>query len=446
MAIFSKRRHPTWRSLAIILIAALLLFAGWRSFHTNETPTTPAQIAAATPTADWHMPPLSNSDTANLASGKTSVVARAGATAAPSVNTARSAVIEAEICGHGKLPLRDVANGFPGALAVPAVAALSGIFKRMAKAEGERDRALALLAQSYFATDFVTGLGSSQRPLCGVDPDCILRANSDLQAPFLTPLVGMASTTTDPAVYASALRACSQVKVKACDVLTPARWTHLDPDNGAAWIMTANWAEQSGDLPGWERALQRAAGAREFDLRALRLDQIVLREDFAALPAAVRATAMLPLMFPAQEDGLIALLAPAIRYCRSEATGLAVQREACGALADLLMNREKSLTALRAATWMGNNNFSEQKTAALEEEIDALAYAERLRRQNTGSLGCARVEQLPNDVRSMQSGGPTALLRKWLADRGETNTSAATKQRQYFKELMDAQSRDSLKK
>ena len=29
-------------------------------------------------------------------------------------------MIEAEICGHGKLPLRDVANGFPGALAVYA--------------------------------------------------------------------------------------------------------------------------------------------------------------------------------------------------------------------------------------------------------------------------------------------------------------------------------------
>lgn len=88
----------------------------------------------------------------------------------------------------------------------------------------------------------------------------------------------LAAASQDPFIYAMALEACKGrvgAERGSCNLLSPAQWVRLDPDNAVPWQALAAQAHAAGEPLTEDMALQSAARARRNDVHAGRLAGLV---------------------------------------------------------------------------------------------------------------------------------------------------------------------------
>jgi hypothetical protein len=165
--------------------------------------------------------------------------------------------------------------------------------------------------------------------LDGAPPDALLRS---------------AASTTDPVIYALAMRAClrDERASPACGPLSAAQWARLEPDNAMPWFALAARARSQRDVDAEAEAMHRASLAKTSDPHLNLLSSILLPALRPDLPAQERTLVMLAVT--SADASVLPVYAGAPEgYCEPARLD-ANRRQTCEAIATLLV--EKGLTAL----------------------------------------------------------------------------------------------------
>jgi hypothetical protein len=217
-------------------------------------------------------------------------------------------------------------------------------------------------------------------------------------------LAVMAASTRDPRLYALALRACWHKASRACQSLSPRRWSELDPQNAMPWLMMMDEAATSQDVSGFQEALYHATHAQRLAERAQAPVQAIVdaaSDDPSSLVAA-RSLAIDAIGIAAAQVG------PAsIDACRNATPSDANLWQECTAMVDLLEHRSDSLFARMVGAAIdkrqtGNEEPAKQ-VAAQMQQLAALDLA--------SSSNCSDLRGKLSLMRRMAVDGETAIHR-----------------------------------
>lgn len=188
-------------------------------------------------------------------------------------------------------------------------------------------------------------------------------------------LANLAGTTTDPVVYALALRVCGRQSGNSsggyCDAISPEGWAQIDPDNAAAWLDVARDLEQRPELGGAAEALRNAAAAHRYDSGTDSLVAIAL----PAMPAG--HTLFEQYFLTADLTGFQAAMAvpswlTAMRCTDIERGSPNVLKD-CSAIAETLVATGKGTTDLAIGARLGEKvGWSAQRVKDLRRQEEAL--------------------------------------------------------------------------
>ena len=214
-------------------------------------------------------------------------------------------------------------------------------------------------------------------------------------------LAALAASTSDPRLYALALRSCWGHAKSACEGLSARRWAELDPDNAMPWLMMLDEAGRDSDLSGAQEAMfhiSRAPRLAERNWAPLQPIVDAASDDPESL-AAARALAI-------EATGISAAQVGPIGYtvCKHATPANANVWQQCVAMADLLTHRSDSLQARLIGASM-----AQRLTGDLRPREKAEAQMKRMLSATLeldGSTGC-------RDLR-----GKLALMRR-VAVEGE---------------------------
>lgn len=321
---------------------------------------------------------------------------RVAATAAP-----RLADDEAEVCGLGVVRIDDE-SPLPQHLIPDNVRALAlqRLGLAMAASRDERLRAADMLLRARLAVAPEALAGAAD-----ADAACRRARDSGLeetarfcveeqarsQLALLEPaaaavdqLARMAAMSGDPQIYAFAFEACNPGGLSFhgrdgnCQLVTPEQWARLAPADAEPWLHLAAQAQAVGDAPAVSAALGRAAQAQTLGANAaapLALAAGALPEGMPVL----EQTAVL-VAFGALDAGAVPIgLEVVDTACNESALHDAARRQACGALARMLVERGRLSTAVTVGVQLGERlGWPADRTGAmLREQRAALDAAMR---------------------------------------------------------------------
>ena len=151
-----------------------------------------------------------------------------------------------------------------------ASAAFSEATGSLSRSDNPRDHALGLYLQLHQVEWQAKEVeGSAYRP-CLEGGNCRRNESTELsqrmRAASTEPLVRLALTGNDPAIYAAAVYACDHRRSAPCASISVTDWAKREPDNAAIWLMFAEEAASRKDIIARDAALQRAVSAPEFNL------------------------------------------------------------------------------------------------------------------------------------------------------------------------------------
>jgi hypothetical protein len=157
--------------------------------------------------------------------------------------------------------------------------------------------------------------------------------------------VALASTTSDPVVYAIAYEGCRALSIPdalvshspGCESMDVHRWATLDPQNAVPWLVAALEADVAGDQAAVAYAMHHAAEARTYDTYSMALTRSVDRV-IPGDPDSLEHTALEAELIPTVASGRRFSLAPLLRYCGRRTIDLEGRRQDCQAIGGLLVN------------------------------------------------------------------------------------------------------------
>jgi hypothetical protein len=299
--------------------------------------------------------------------------------------TARSLAEEAgnafDVCGLDPMPV--ATRGAPAADPIPpqtlreARARVAGALQR---STDERVRAVAAL------------LPDAAVPL----------AATATSAPALTvangalgQLAQLAARSRDPVVYSLAVQGCSAAGAppRACELVSVAQWSRLEPGNAVPWLHLAAAAHARADSAGESEAMYRAANAAQSNPHWGAVPAIVAQALPADVPAIARTVAILD-AWSVQEALTLPPLQVALDHCSAAALRDSNRRQTCEGLAGVLV-----ATAMTAYEAHGGRRIAERLgwpddrlTALRDEERSALDAAGR--HIASGGLSCVGIERI----------------------------------------------------
>ena len=223
-------------------------------------------------------------------------------------------------------------------------------------------------------------------------------------------LATMATSTTDPRIYALAFRTCAVSSEAACQALSARRWAALDPDNAVPWLFLLNDAERARDLSGQQEAWFHIATAARFDERFYAPLQPILAAA-ADSPDDQKAAGVLSVLGIGVAAAQPIAFGPLLQGCRGEALADANRAQLCTRVADLLFDhsdapntrligagitkrmtgdgRRGDQVAAETQFWIANDPVAPQGCVELRRQLDVLhdlathgshgAYAARVR-------------------------------------------------------------------
>lgn len=378
--------------LATLIASALLLIAGlcwwWHLF------------SAASPAFQISGTPTSSRNKGGLRSGFAQ-----GATLADEDI--------AEGCTAGPVIEWDPA-GLPANkdLAVRVIAANEWLQSELIRSTNARQQALGLMLQS-------TGAMSSRH----TDDPAALNA-----------LARMAATSSDPLVYALALRSCGKFRVNSSDdclEISERGWAQIDPNNAVPWLDLATEASERHDAAAEAEELHQAAGAS------------YLESDTDSL-LAVAEPAMPPGLTPLEEYYVdvrllgfqSALPLPyirATRECSSLGDGTADVLKDCSALAELMVASGRTLIDFGLGVQLAERlSWPAQRIVDLRRERSALRMVEMGGPRDLSSpLSCREEVREMERARRWSASGELPALRTELQSSGVSAEDLATQYEQW---------------
>ncbi len=290
---------------------------------------------------------------------------------------------EVEVCGLGVMPMVENSQSGVGPV-VDRIAAES------------RARAQAALLASAVERERAAGL------VLGGDTDQLIR---------------MAVTTRDAAVYSMAVERCRPLQgeaaaAAACSLLSPQRWTQLDPDNLVPWLHVAEVARARGDAGAVAEAIYRASLARVSDPHWNLLSSLILR----ALPPNEPPLGRLGLMIEAigidtarATPGYSVLS----EYCKANALSDANRRQVCAAAAEVLVHRGKTYLDVNIGLAIGKRaGWRDDVVQALRDTQDALMQAPEAQPPHADLWSCNGIQRFEDWITQVSNHGePEAALR-----------------------------------
>jgi hypothetical protein len=268
--------------------------------------------------------------------------------------------VEVEVCGHGMIKLVDVDRIFSGDKS--SEIALQDAASRLSASNGEVDRALGL---SIKVQDSLWGKCTNSETC----PDI-----KGLDQKSAATLISMAANTTQPAVYASALRFCRSNPVPGCEIISAVRWTQLQPDNGVAWIMLAGEAEQANDQLRRDAAMQRAAQATQYDDAILPFARVLQVQPVSELSLIDQMAASAYLFGQYTATRMGNSVSTAATYCKTDQIQYVGRANECMNLSKLIEKNDQSLLGQAFAQTVAKNTGLEiDRVAALEKEYRRLS-------------------------------------------------------------------------
>ncbi len=214
----------------------------------------------------------------------------------------------------------------------------------------------------------------------------------------------MASSTQDPRMYELALRTCWRRAVHPCQQLSARRWSELEPDNAAPWMMMLDEAQERQDQSGIQEAMNHAISSSGFVEREYAPLQPIL--DAASNdPDSLLATRQLAV----DAMGIVAAQvgSRALGLCRASARPDANRQQQCAALVDRM---EHHADTVWTRTLGANADKRMTGNERLLREIQALAS-----RENQASIwsiaasGCADLRSKLASMRRLAVEGDFAV-------------------------------------
>jgi hypothetical protein len=239
-------------------------------------------------------------------------------------------------------------------------------------------------------------------------------------------LVGLASTTNDPRVYALAFEACGwQPQSGSCSVLNAAQWARIDAGNAVPWTYLLADASARKDRGAVDDALFHIGAADRVEERRYAVASIVARNAgrsdtdlFAAEQVGQRAASIAGMR-------TTSALFNAYKACRSDEIVDSNRRELCERVAKTLVERSDSIKTLGLGNAIGRrlgwpDERFDTANAIAEAAADALPIVAppidpaRPAASMRGPLDCGAVARKLRYVADLGSLGEVEYARRWL--------------------------------
>jgi hypothetical protein len=345
------------------------------------------------------------------------------AVAKPSVTASGPSTSNAdklEICGFGKVPLDTndpfAAARYIGGLSKPAA---QRWLSALLDSDDYRARAAGLFLEGKI-TD-----GLAMQPIAEQSRDA---------------LVQLAVGTHDPAVYAIAVHECntSGDPVKgACQQISLSEWARIDADNATPWLLLAGIARAKNDQVAEADAFSQAAKAHKIDSY---FDSLFA---FAEPGLPTDVTPLDRWIFAVEVMGIeMAMALPqhnvASKHCSTEAMQDRTVRQQCGALAEVLATKGRTLLDLSMGANIGaRSGWSKERVNGLVQEGEARTWAiEWATPTHNDELWTCKGVELGNAyVHQRVQLGELGSAREALNRSGETVQESARKQREFIEKI-----------
>jgi len=190
-------------------------------------------------------------------------------------------------------------------------------------------------------------------------------------------LVQLAAGAGDPATYAIAIGLCrtalkNAITTGACQRISFAEWSRLDPDNAIPWLATAQAARRSGDTQAESAAFVQAASAHKiesYDDSFIQSAQSEIPQDATPLDRAALTITLIGYQAAwARPD-----LRESTDYCSTDALQQGETRKQCNAIAELFINHGTTLIDLSFGRRLGVRvGWSPARLSTLLQEQAAL--------------------------------------------------------------------------
>jgi len=350
------------------------------------------------------------------------------ASSAAIITTRPEVKVGDELCGYGPLPLRDGIPYVPEDIETAAAAAFTHIADDLAARSDDRDRALGLHLQALGAGNAAADAWVRDHGKCADGDEACSSAMSAAAAAAAaagqSALARLASTTSDPEVYALAMQSCVVSSAGDCALLSYAQWARIEPDNAVPWLYLAAEAQGRHDGSGLQAAIARAAAARYSNNYWESESRLVASDTFAAQPEPIQV------LLTVQLIGVQAAYAlPPIQvigqYCRAP---MQADAEVCTNLASLLIAHSRTAIEIylggRIAERLG---WTDPRVSILRDEVDALRWqlAQPVDPSTNTVSSCESLQRFRRDMRTRARSGEADLLRRRLLESGVSVSEAA---------------------
>jgi hypothetical protein len=257
----------------------------------------------------------------------------------------------------------------------------------------------------------------------------------------LDSLVQLAVGTSDPAVYATALYACSAkfggLADGSCGQISTDGWARLDPDNAVPWLLLAGKARGQHDNAAEAQAFGRAAKASMSDSYVYSMYAYAEPELPGDLTGVQRSFLAVDVIGIEAATGHLEYGA-ALKHCSVEAMQDGNVRQQCSSLAELWVTRGTTMLDFATGRSIGARaGWPAQRVNDLKMEQDALMQAIRETgpEGNDDAWSCDAVRRSNAYVGRMARMGEMAAARDALERSGESVPELAQKHADWMERI-----------
>lgn len=248
------------------------------------------------------------------------------------------------------------------------------------------------------------------------DGDAIVAQVRQGFAPWAEKLAAVAATSSDPRVFAQAVRACEgQPTIQACNAVTAERWARLEPGNLVPWIRILNNARARQDTAGVNEALHQMSVAQYASTYEL----------FAWTKLAAQADAGTNLQRLGSTEQMASVhLLPSLEIgglfaeCKKPSIADANRRQLCDRIATVLSKQSDSyaLATFGRGDWSARWMVQPQARGDSGREIGRSTSARGINECSIRSGGCSKI--------GLSIGRASSKLLQFLRPMGRTGSWA----------------------
>jgi hypothetical protein len=273
---------------------------------------------------------------------------------------------ESEVCGIGRIKTAELERD--ARFEAAQRRALDGLQRGLGNSPQEIGRVTALALRAVALEPISNNCQGA---------DCVVALPQAGAAEAREDLARLAIGTSSPVIYALALRVCERQRNEgSCGMLSLQQWSRLDPANAVPWLATAFDASRRNETSTVHESMYRASQAQTVDGG----DAALLGAILAGLPADMSPLERSMAMNDAFEQVVLNIAGPVSAqnamvngYCSAEAVRNANRQQSCAALAEVLVNKGRSLVDVGMGTAIGARaGWPAERVEALRREREAM--------------------------------------------------------------------------